>query len=1431
MNQETVSNALELMCVLRGRPALSSPAAASSDELAAFVCEHMSGDIGLTDMAGQRFAQSEARGRALLPEAVWLAKHRGTGLAALPAAAIAQLALLAAAVMKNATLLSRRNTAANSSRSREGGRETVLNELRTLTSEALVSCSQHFKATRDAPDGFSSGSAGEVGSERSSFPGGRVAVMTGCLEALLPAITADTNDGLLLKTASEIYSCIGCVASDFTARKRFELFTNRLLAPTLIALETAGASNASTAILGIISSALFVDDDDRAVVELTSVALEHMGELLEAEGCFGGAKSRASFYTAFYTILRKVYSEMIGGCARAVSPSGDFGHAACALYKSFAAASMEVSRRPPPQGLGGDSWQLRASHKHISRLLHACFLVGRCFDSAVETATATGGKKRKISGSGGLKQLLRRRLLQALSEALHSSQAPIPHHESMVVYVNALKSYAADALVGILHADSEETLSAHLDTLRVLGGIDHRTLTEARDGEGALRSLLAAPPLNAPHSAALLDSCRALLLTILALYQQLRRLDDFVLCYCGDGSDVQGAMVSLLSEKAVSRELTRALQTIPVGQVDAVWSALEKGRSSRAQQLLTLTMCSSRAGLSDSLAFAPLPTLKTLLDRATAEDVQADASAMQPLVAQGLLALAGSMLNRSYAVKETDGWSTLIPPVAGLVSRMAKSPTISLVITALKFVTTYDVYFGSSDSTAEPLLPLLERQLQLSVQRASESDDTSAQATVFCLITRSFLVYENLLEGELSHAFRLLLDGAITQRVEVSEVNKDIFLESAAASAALAGALSAAVAAASAALPSSRSKSKGAPPAAAQRLSHLLSTFGDCFHDTDEPSLSACLDLMAAIAVAYSGADTSTAAAAPWMCCLRLLAMHVAGARSGSFSGCPETWLQLAIAATPDRAFAALVAAAGAAPSAFPLEPGDGSSALLAHLAALTDMVLASALRSPAHINVRGSEGYVEVIVSFCADTLGADSSSSSSSNVAAFTLLRAVSSCVCSLDIRQLPEETPAMFSWLVDAGIVSTLLSTADDVKATVSRRSLALLLLAECLRLRVKLAIAAAPLLLQAEALVLSFLAADRPARPSVEPEAWLYLGGVTLLAAKVLRRPLSPGGLLALCSHMSQLLREQVREESCSGSLAGGQQWHEESAQVFFRALIESSPANGCESLYDLLAELARSPHQRSIRIGLVGAAMLLECRKGRADAVLAACRCIELGSSQCAAETLRHLCTSISSGIHSLNRRQAKAAKTAVPGESDPALLGGLSSLVGSVVVVLTGLGHRLASLGSREGAAALPLLELMGQLFALQAQLPVLNNSIGVLALVLKQCIVFAMGEPATLAAAYGRAVSHCMRMLASSTNLRKHLYLFATLAIDTLANTPSPAPEVRDGLVSGVFALFEKSHPQDRQRIHKLLAESGRSALADINATYVQEWKFLGRA
>jgi Urb2/Npa2 family len=231
--------------------------------------------------------------------------------------------------------------------------------------------------------------------------------------------------------------------------------------------------------------------------------------------------------------------------------------------------------------------------------------------------------------TGGSSILATHDSLQGIAQRLHSLC-----NRSLTGASSPLLSFLNPAMLNSLFTIAEnrgvvseilppimlEARSVELDCVEILASIDHRVITEtasksttksarSRTSDSQLPSLVLQAISSAGASSSfsfenltgqrLLKSKEQLLLSVITLYDDLRRMDNFVsevrsVCH-GDVS-VCTSLFKLLGSQRVQQRLSQAFAALPVSQSELVWGALSKHTStdgSCAPSSLTDKKCQS----------------------------------------------------------------------------------------------------------------------------------------------------------------------------------------------------------------------------------------------------------------------------------------------------------------------------------------------------------------------------------------------------------------------------------------------------------------------------------------------------------------------------------------------------------------------------------------------------------------------------------------------------------------------------------------------------------------------------------------------------------------------------------------------------------------------------------------------------------------------
>jgi Urb2/Npa2 family len=214
--------------------------------------------------------------------------------------------------------------------------------------------------------------------------------------------------------------------------------------------------------------------------------------------------------------------------------------------------------------------------------------------------------------TGGSSILATHDSLQGIAQRLHclcnrsltGASSPLLTFLSPAM-LNSLFTIAGNrgAISEILPAIMLEARSVELDCVEILASIDHRVITEtasksatksarSRISDSQLPSLVLQAISSAGASShfsfenltgqRLLKSKEQLLLSVITLYDDLRRMDNFVsevrsVCHCN--ASVCSSLFKLLGSQRVQQRLSQAFAALPVSQSEFVWGALTKHAS------------------------------------------------------------------------------------------------------------------------------------------------------------------------------------------------------------------------------------------------------------------------------------------------------------------------------------------------------------------------------------------------------------------------------------------------------------------------------------------------------------------------------------------------------------------------------------------------------------------------------------------------------------------------------------------------------------------------------------------------------------------------------------------------------------------------------------------------------------------------------------
>ncbi len=187
-------------------------------------------------------------------------------------------------------------------------------------------------------------------------------------------------------------------------------------------------------------------------------------------------------------------------------------------------------------------------------------------------------------------------------------------------------------------------------------------------------------------------------------------------------------------------------------------------------------------------------------------------------------------------------------------------------------------------------------------------------------------------------------------------------------------------------------------------------------------------------------------------------------------------------------------------------------------------------------------------------------------------------------------------------------------------------------------------------------------------------------------------------------------------------------------------------------------------------------------------------------------------------------RQQRQHRGAADDEGGDAGDGGRGAWTACVLKVLSAVSSRLAAAQPCEHAAATSAL-MLNVLEQLLQGGGLLGTSAGVVSLCWSQLAQTLLRGGGSIQLEAARRV---LVAAAASHELAKHAPLFSAAVIDVLSAL-SASREAIDVLAPGVFALFDRCRLKQRQQIFASLGAQGRDLYADLNSSYLRDFKFKG--
>jgi hypothetical protein len=362
-------------------------------------------------------------------------------------------------------------------------------------------------------------------------------------------------------------------------------------------------------------------------------------DISSSDSKFVKSNRPTSFYSALFETVSHAYIEIGNYREKTNDCRSSCGMAVTFLFSIFSGCSFRLlgniktddvimtgnedkrqsSEVESTSNIHHDGLVLLASRKHCGRLLHVCLALIQSIDIISESINNIKStqinqsenkiKKVKIDNASdniilGKSSLLRDylryqihvTLLSGLAESL-SNSGSIPNHDSMNIYINELKSLSHNALSRFYKRNSEIDLnlskynllllSADLDCVRILADVDHRTVT-AEGTRKVVSLLVEAENLLIENKININDedffckeilreSSEMLVLRIIDLYVDLRKMDDFIHAFSIENinkNSTSDSLSRLLCCENIRLKLVDALSSMPGGQIEKVWEAI-----------------------------------------------------------------------------------------------------------------------------------------------------------------------------------------------------------------------------------------------------------------------------------------------------------------------------------------------------------------------------------------------------------------------------------------------------------------------------------------------------------------------------------------------------------------------------------------------------------------------------------------------------------------------------------------------------------------------------------------------------------------------------------------------------------------------------------------------------------------------------------------
>ena len=401
-------------------------------------------------------------------------------------------------------------------------------------------------------------------------------------------------------------------------------------------------------------NSLFFDDKN---VEDLATAITSMPAIAKADSQKAGALFKASYHSGIFDALISLCSGIYTLNEDTGSETyGMFGYSAgiAKLLQVYSKSSNRIlatslsseanfhANNSVAAPIGKPSSTLQDRRKHTIRILQVSLTLLAIVDNSLQKRFAqflndTIIEAKSDSQVGLVNSLVacvhtQKEVLTSLSSALDETggYSILATHDSLQTLARSLNCLCNKMLVGASSplltfvssalctkfmkmarktnvesfVDSllVEAQSVQFDCVRILAGIDHRTITARADSDNASDPSLVLQGIAGIGDIAansedtsrvdqtqILDSKEQLLLSVISLYNDLRRMDDFVSevrSVCRTGAPSSSTFVMLLGGQRVQDSLARVFAGLPSSQSELVWISLskcmKKGKSSES---------------------------------------------------------------------------------------------------------------------------------------------------------------------------------------------------------------------------------------------------------------------------------------------------------------------------------------------------------------------------------------------------------------------------------------------------------------------------------------------------------------------------------------------------------------------------------------------------------------------------------------------------------------------------------------------------------------------------------------------------------------------------------------------------------------------------------------------------------------------------------